>query len=83
MEKYRILIATNKFAARCTIINSLTSLNVDCYYVKSGKEGLNIISNVSFNLIIIDSYIPEIDGVSFCRALKENKITHGIPGLLI
>lgn len=36
-----------------------------------GKAGLELAQNGSFNLIILDVMLPEIDGFSLCRTLRE------------
>lgn len=36
-----------------------------------GKSGLELAQNGSFNLIILDVMLPEIDGFSLCRTLRE------------
>ncbi|MBN2440018.1 MAG: response regulator [Spirochaetales bacterium] len=82
-RKYKILVATHKLTTRSIIMNTLTSLNTDCYYVKDGDEGLEIISDVNFDLIIADSLMPHVNGIVFCETLKKNPQTHSIPVIII
>ena len=50
------------------------NLESEGYIVKtasSGKEGLNIASKYTPDLILIDIMMPEIDGIETCRKLRE------------
>lgn len=73
MKKFNILVATHNIATRCAIINSLAPLNTQYYYVKNESEVLDIISDVSFDMIIFDSTLSGTDGIDFCRLLKGQK----------
>lgn len=50
---------------------------------KNGVEGLKAACRQSFDLIISDVMMPEMDGFSFCEKIKENFITSHIPVVLI
>ena len=39
-----------------------------------GKAGLDLAQNASFSLIILDVMLPEIDGFSLCRMLREKLV---------
>ncbi len=51
--------------------------------VSSVKHALEEIDNYMPNLILIDIWLPEIDGFEFCTMLKQNSTTKEIPIILI
>ncbi|PHR30157.1 MAG: diguanylate cyclase response regulator [Desulfotalea sp.] len=42
----------------------------DVYFAKSGKEGLEILSSICPDIILLDILMPEIDGFEVCRRIK-------------
>jgi len=49
----------------------------------SGKEGLKVAKSELPQTILLDIYMPEMDGYQVCRELKENIRTKNIPILMI
>ena len=45
----------------------------------NGKDGLDIVSRLPFDLIVTDVAMPVMDGYTFCRELKKTKTTAHIP----
>ncbi|MBI4351630.1 MAG: response regulator [Elusimicrobia bacterium] len=43
-----------------------------------GMAALMLIGKISFNLVILDVVMPDMDGIEVCRALKRNPDTAGI-----
>lgn len=39
--------------------------------VASGREGLKKAENKEFDLVIIDFYLPDLDGISICKKIRE------------
>ena len=48
----------------------------------SGEEGIKIAKEELPDTILLDIYMPEMDGFEVCRILKEDKITRHIPIIL-
>ncbi|MDQ8179580.1 response regulator [Pelagicoccus sp. SDUM812005] len=48
----------------------------------NGREGIDLATRKSPDLIIADIVMPGMDGVAFCQALKENVATSHIPIIL-
>lgn len=48
-----------------------------------GKEGLMCAQQEQFNLILLDIIMPEMDGVSVCRALQQNERTCDVPIIMV
>jgi PAS domain S-box-containing protein len=51
--------------------------------VANGREGLQRIHEKPPDLIISDIMMPEMDGYTFCRAVKSNETTRRIPFVLL
>lgn len=47
----------------------------DTYLAASGEEGIDIYESEGAKLIILDIMLPEIDGFSVCRRIRENSNT--------
>lgn len=53
------------------------------YECSNGKEALEIASNIPPDLIISDIMMPEMDGIEFCKTIKNNIRTSHIPIILL
>jgi len=51
--------------------------------VPNGREGLQRVQEKTPDLIISDVMMPEMDGYTFCRAIKSNESTRRIPFVLL
>jgi len=49
----------------------------------SGLEALNIINAQTFDLVILDIMMPEIDGWEVCRQIKSRQQTRNLPILIL
>ncbi|MCB9283833.1 MAG: response regulator [Lewinellaceae bacterium] len=49
----------------------------------NGKEGLELVLSQSFDLVISDVMMPEMDGIAFCEKVKDNFATSHIPVILL
>ena len=49
----------------------------------NGIQGLEMIDQYDFDLVISDVMMPEMDGLEFCKRVKENVVTSHIPIILL
>ncbi len=79
----RILIAEDSptQAERVRLILEDASYMVEV--VSDGREGLRRVNEKPPDLIISDVMMPEMDGYTFCRAIKSNETTKRIPFVLL
>ncbi|NCN05528.1 MAG: diguanylate cyclase [Spirochaetales bacterium] len=57
----------------------LKALTVQISYALSAAEGFERIERKSPHLILLDIMMPEVDGITFCRQLKEKREYRDIP----
>jgi two-component system cell cycle response regulator len=61
-------------------------LNAEYYTVltaDSGKKALEILSNSSVDIILLDVMMPEMDGFEVCKIIKNNPQTSHIPVVMV
>lgn len=80
--KYRVLIAEDDDEIRQYISNELnTEFHITgCI---NGKEALDIILREKIDLIISDVMMPEMDGITLCKKVKQNINISHIPIVLL
>ncbi|WP_430812962.1 MULTISPECIES: hybrid sensor histidine kinase/response regulator transcription factor [unclassified Carboxylicivirga] len=76
-----LLVEDNKDIINYLEDNLKTNYNVQT--AGNGKEALELIYKQEPNLIISDIMMPEMDGLSFCKILKQNVKTCHIPLILV
>jgi len=83
LHKHKILIIDdNKTYSRFLSL----LLNKHGYIVKltdNVNDGLELILNENFDVVISDLVMPSEDGVDFLKVMKENPITSSIPIIIV
>ncbi len=59
--------------------NILSQKQFQIAYAQSGQQALDICNAQSFDLILLDIMMPNMDGYEVCKQLKENPSTSEIP----
>jgi len=67
----------------CQMIGELLNDDYSLIYASNGKEGLHMAAKYVPDLIISDIMMPVMDGLEFCRLIKEEISTSHIPVLLL
>lgn len=55
----------------------------DLYFSNSAIDALNKCDDISFDLIITDANMPEMNGVELLKALQKNELTKYIPTIML
>ncbi|WP_040980497.1 MULTISPECIES: response regulator transcription factor [Oceanobacillus] len=71
--KNKILVVDDEWNMRNLIKIHLSKLNFDIEEAKTGKEALQMIDEISFNIMILDIMLPDIDGWEVCATVRETK----------
>ncbi len=74
MEKKKILIIDDEESMRHMLSLILKKEGYEVYAASGGQEALDIISQHSFDFILSDIIMPEMDGLALLQALKERKV---------
>lgn len=77
-----ILIAEDNVDLRMLIKSALKE-NYNIVGFNNGSDALEYLRNEDIDLIISDIMMPEMDGITFCKMIKENVETSHIPFVLL
>jgi CheY-like chemotaxis protein len=67
----RVLVIDDQAHVRAAVCAVLKSIGFEALAVESGRKGLSELEKSSFDLAIVDIYMPEMDGVQFIKALRQ------------
>ncbi len=67
----KILVIDDEAIIRISCQKALSSCNYDVKAASSGKEGLEMLENESFHLVLLDLKMPDIDGLEVLKEIKE------------
>ncbi len=82
MNSDTILIATADEIVRKSLKDTLEEHYI-LVYAKHGFEAVRLSDTIRPTLVIVDVDIPGLDGIDFCRRLKETRHTKDIPVILL
>ncbi|ADY52364.1 histidine kinase [Pseudopedobacter saltans DSM 12145] len=80
-QKEKLLVVDDNYEIVDFLSSHLNKYQVAVAY--NGKQALDILENDSFDLIISDVMMPEIDGIQLCKKIKQNINTCHIPVILL
>ena len=78
-KRYKILIAEDSMTAMLYTSNIVRKAGYDPIEAINGKEALQKLSNDSFDMIISDILMPEMDGFQLLKHVKEDSDLRNIP----
>lgn len=85
MAALKVLIVDDSLVMRKLIVKSLKEVGfeVDPIEASDGKDALRKLDPKTVNLIISDWNMPQMDGLSFVKKVRENKDTKRIPIIML
>jgi len=83
MSTPRILLVDDSAMIRKYMIKVLDPLNVEIVEADDGKQGMELVPLMNFDLIITDIDMPIMNGIEFCQKLKKEPETRKIPVLMV
>jgi CheY-like chemotaxis protein len=69
----RILVAEDNPVNRQVALRQLKRMGYDAEAVENGKAALEVLKAQKFDLILMDCYMPELDGFETTRAIRSEK----------
>lgn len=82
-EVFTILVVDDQEDILKLISDILSEIHFKVRIASNGKEALNVIKEEIPDLIICDIIMPEMDGITLIRTLKENSEMRHIPVILL
>ncbi len=80
---YNLLIIEDDQQMRQTLVLGLVEAGYDVTTAATGQEGLRLAQHQPFDMILLDVLLPDIDGWSVLRQLKERNQTATTPTMLL
>lgn len=73
MEKFRVLVIDDEVDFVETIVKRLRDRGLEAEGALSGPEGLQLLDNRDFDVIILDVKMPKMNGIETLREIKKKK----------
>ena len=67
----RILLVEDDPSVADSVIDGLVSANLEVDHVATGKDAISKALSESFDLILLDLGLPDMDGQDVCRSVRE------------
>lgn len=77
----QVLIVEDDAELAAAIADYLSLFEVECDFAYSGGAGLEMARHGNFDIIILDLMLPRMNGLSVCKALREQE--YNIPILML
>ena len=81
-DLFRILLVEDNLDLQKFLYNEMSSM-YNVMLAQNGEEGLLLASQNLPDLIISDIMMPVMDGLEFCKRIKEDEVTSHIPFILL
>src|SRR2546423_13334527 len=79
----RVLVVEDEPHIRELVCLHLGLEGYACDGVGDGREALTRAEAQRFDLLVLDVMVPELDGLSLCRAVRNGRINHDVPILIL
>jgi PAS domain S-box-containing protein len=79
----KILVVDNKKIVSSTIANILLSEGYETFFAYDGKSALLNVLTMKYDLILLNTSLPDLDGFEVCKRLRGLPITANIPVIFI
>src|SRR5690349_8009111 len=79
----RVLVVEDERNIRDLVCLHLGHEGYSCDPVGDGKEALRRVEADHYDLVVLDLMIPELDGLSVCRAVRNGRVNQDVPILII
>jgi DNA-binding response OmpR family regulator len=79
----RVLVVEDEESIRDLVCFHLDLSGYQCVTVDDGKEALRVVSERSFDLVVLDLTLPGLDGLSLCRAMRREGPNQDVPILML
>ena len=77
------LLVVDDHASIISLLDNILSDKYVIHKARNGKKALNILEEERIDLVISDVIMPDMDGLTLCKKIKENIQTSHIPVILL
>lgn len=70
-SQIRVLLADDSALSRRLLINQLTHPNIDWVEAEDGEQALHLLQNQTFDYVILDSFMPKLNGDQLCQNIRQ------------
>jgi two-component system OmpR family response regulator len=81
--KIKVLLVENETPLAMMMVFALTHAGVDVDAVHTAKKGIALACKQKFDLIALDTKLPDMDGFDLCSELRQRRISRKTPIILI
>ena len=71
--KTRALVVDPDPPGRIQLVSELEKLGWVCQAASSGRQAVDLLAQLTFDVVFCDVAAPEVDGLQLCRAIKRSK----------
>ena len=82
-EKFHILVVDDSGSAQDLIRIYLSRTDIKAAFAENGIQAIQKAKSNPFDLILMDVWLPDIDGIEVCRLLKSDARTKDIPVIFV
>lgn len=81
-HEYSILVVDDH-ASIVSLLDNILSVKYQVFKARSARKALEILDEEKIDLVISDVIMPDMDGLSLCKLIKENIQTSHIPVIML
>ena len=67
-----VLLVEDDFDLAETVIDYLAIESISCDYASNGVAGLNLLTDKSYDVVLLDLNLPRLDGLTLCQKLRSD-----------
>jgi DNA-binding response OmpR family regulator len=79
----RVLLLEDEQPIRELVSQQLTRAGYDCLAIGDGREGLQLLLEQRFDVIVLDLMLPNVDGMTICRTIRRQGVNQEAPILML
>jgi len=83
LKNHRVLIVDDDLKNIRLIASILQEAGLDFSYASSAREGLRLLRQAEFDLLLLDVMMPELDGYEFIEIIRKFRLFKHMPIILI
>lgn len=79
----RILVAEDNAMVGGLIYRQMEGAGADCTIARDGSEAWKLLESESFDLLVIDDFMPGMNGSDVCRLARQDPRLAGLPIIMV